>query len=610
MDIQKVTDRDIQNWTFEYLGLRGNTSKDLVEVGYVLPIYNGDFVDYVMKLWVDKQDGIIDEIEKTGDVFETVKAKARRGFTLAEYTLVLSSKIPPDRYDNFRVFDYLYIIDKDSESFFISGQTPNEEDVLEGFLRAIQKIIENDIPQLHEFFFANKIKQFFPIASLKRHAYILAGTGGGKSELIKYLFYRLQERSHNDNSNSLVLIEPHGDLATQVLQFSLNFGKGRDRVIYLDPFLRETAKLLTGEDILKKDYTFVLNPFDIKTKSSREINYMTQELSSAFFEILKSDSTVQMKAIIQACVDTLLRMEGTSVADLKRFMDDNQNEDLVQRGRQNPNIERKALMERFLEDSKISPTKSGIYYRLQSLIDDMELRRLLVGETTVKLEKELNSGKVIIFNLSKGLLGKESAPAFGKLVIALIQGIARKRQLIPEKMRKPTYVFVDEMQNYVTETIDEIMTESRKYALHMILANQVLGQNMSTALRKIILSNTAIKIAGENEEDSLKVMGKAMGNLKPEAFNKLPKFHFYSYDKLKKEVGANVIKAPNTLIDVKPPLYMDKEQLKEFFVWLAEDSGYYIKVSGEGKTARSNAGSERPTSDKNTGNIYKPNFDD
>mgnify|MGYP000031962847 CR=1 FL=1 len=604
-DISTLTD-----WCYEYESLFNSNDTELVDAGYILPFHDVQFVDFIMCRWVEIQDKNIDQIQRTtDDPFDMALAIANRGFTLAEYKLAVSGKTPPESYQNFRVFDSLLIIDKDADNYFNATQTKNDEQtLLETFLQAIEKAVKSEIPLLNEFFFGSTIKKYFPLSSLKRHTYILGRSGSGKSELMKWLFFQLQKTSQDKRNKSLVLLEPHGDLAKQILQFSLNDGIGKNRVVYLDPFLRETAKQILGEDILGADYTFVLNPFDLQTNDNREINYMTQELSSAFFEILKSEATTQMEAVIQACIDTLLRMPTASIADLKRFMDDKTNRDLVAQGVKNPNIERRNLMHRF-DDTKLNSTKSGIYYRLQSLIDDMELRRLLVGKSTVNLEKEMNSGKVIILNLSKGLMGKSSAPALGKLFIALIQGVARKRQLIDVKYRKPTFLFIDEMQNYVTDTIEEIMAESRKYGLHLVLANQLLGQNMESKLKRIILSNTAIKIAGDNEEESLKLMAKQMGGLKTQDFDKLPKYSFYVYDNTRKKAGANVVKSPSALVDVKPPFYMDKKALREFFLWLANDSGYYIKLDETHRKPLKEADSQG-IDPQNAEGIYKPNFND
>jgi hypothetical protein len=305
---------------------------------------------------------------------------------------------------------------------------------------------------------------------------------------------------------------------------------------------------------------------------------MTQELAGAFFSILQSHETTQMEALIETCIEVLLRRENSSIADLKRFMDNNDNQDLVDFGLTIPNEERQKMMDKIRIDKKLHPTQSGIFYRLQSLIGDSEFKKLLVGNSSVNLEKEMNSGKVIIFNLSKSKLGPKTAPAFSKLMVALIQGIVTKRQAIPKEKRKNTFVFLDEFQNYITEKIKGIMSESRKFALHTILSHQVYGQQMDTDMRRIVTGNTSLKLAGENGADSIKFMSEQMGNLRPNDFEKLPKYAFYCYNKQNKKSGFQTVRVPDFLVKQQQPFYMNKEELKKLFLWLVYESGYYKKV--------------------------------
>jgi DNA helicase HerA-like ATPase len=109
------------------------------------------------------------------------------------------------------------------------------------------------------------MKVYFPLSSLKRHTYILGKTGSGKSELMKNLWFDLQINSNIRRNKSLVCIEPQGKLSVELLQFYLNSGN-KEKVVYLDTHIRETAKQLLGEDIVDDDYIFVFNPFDIKGK--------------------------------------------------------------------------------------------------------------------------------------------------------------------------------------------------------------------------------------------------------------------------------------------------------------------------------------------------------
>ncbi|MEL6943461.1 MAG: hypothetical protein AAFO82_12395, partial [Bacteroidota bacterium] len=317
------------------------------------------------------------------------------------------------------------------------------------------------------------------------------------------------------------------------------------------------------------------------------------------------------------------------IADLKRFMDNEENEDLLVLLEQLSNEERRKMARKILSDNKLTSTKSGIYYRLQTLIGDGEFRRLLTQESTVRLEREMNAGKIIIFNFAKAKMGRTSSTVFGKLILALIQGFATKRLELPKEKRKETICIVDECHNYLSKSVRAILTEERKMALHLVLSHQQAGQDMDTEMKRTILSNTGLKFAGNNESDSLKIMSENMGDLTPKDFDKLPLYSFYCYDKQNKKRGALLVRVPDFLVKKEPPFYMDKSELKELFLWLANESGYYRKVEKNGtlyqeepsirKDNLTNSSEEipptkpdideKPKSDEDD-NIYNPNFED
>ncbi len=575
-----------------------------------MPIDHYDFVIFLMDKWVDWKESILDKIPEGTPAF--ADAFGQRGFKYGEYKLVLSGKVKEEFYKDYRVFDYLYLTNQAERDYFTGINTRNENDVREGYIEAIGEAVKLEIPSLNQFLFETKIPLNINRNSLKLHTYILGMSGSGKSTIIKSLIYNLQKESHKKRDKTIILCEPHGDLSSEVISFCLNRGRYKKRLVFLDPFIRETAYRMFNEDIIGADYTFVLNPFETKKDTSNQsISYLTQELSSAVFEILKSEATNQMEAVIEACIETLLRIEGSSISDLKLMMDDDKNENLLALGLNSPNLEVARMMERIKTDGRLKSTKAAIYYRLQSLIGDMGFRRLLVGKSTVDLEHEINSGKVIVFNLSKSKMGKKSAPAFGKLLIGLLQGLAIKRQDIPKSKRMETYCFIDEFQNYVTPSINDVMAESRKFSLHMVLANQVISQNMERSTKRAILGNTALKLAGNNETDSIEVMSRQMGNLKPERFDSLPKYSFYCYDKTNKASGVNTLRIPDFLVHQKPPFFLKKEELKDLFKYMVFESGFYKKVADDTTIHATLIPSpDVPVLSAKNELVYSPNFEE
>ena len=132
-----------------------------------------------------------------------------------------------------------------------------------------------------------------------------------------------------------------------------------------------------------------------------------------------------------------------------------------------------------------------------------------------------------MFNLSKGLIGQQTSPAFGRFIMGMLQGYSFARQSTPERERIPVFVYLDEFQNFITPSIETLLAESRKYAVHLTLAQQFHGQGTSPALRGAILNNTAVKIAGRGEGTSLDAIQKVMIGASKEAIQNLEKGFFY-----------------------------------------------------------------------------------
>lgn len=129
------------------------------------------------------------------------------------------------------------------------------------------------------FLHLKKRKKHFPEPALRKHAYSVAQSGSGKSEIQKPVMYDLIWRSRKNRRLSVALMEPHGDLAQEVLRFRL-WKKQRSRLIYINPTIH---KLLGINEI----YSPVINPFDIAYKDEDSIDSFAQEITNAFKEMIK-----------------------------------------------------------------------------------------------------------------------------------------------------------------------------------------------------------------------------------------------------------------------------------------------------------------------------------
>jgi hypothetical protein len=160
----------------------------------------------------------------------------------------------------------------------------------------------------------------------------------------------------------------------------------------------------------------------------------------------------------------------------------------------------------------------------------------------LKFDEIMNNGKILLCDLSKGKIGEDEASFFGSLVISKIQLAALKRALIPEAKRKDYYLYIDEFQNFATETFSELVSEARKYRLSTILAHQSISQIENRDIIKIILANvgTVICFKTANPEDEQFILPIFSPEVSKHQISNLPLYNFY----MKVSVG----KAEDTLV--------------------------------------------------------------
>ncbi|KPN63888.1 hypothetical protein AKJ29_14475 [Aliiroseovarius crassostreae] len=207
---------------------------------------------------------------------------------------------------------------------------------------------------------------------------------------------------------------------------------------------------------------------------------------------------------------------GSTLADLQRFMNDRLNDDLIELG---TTSKRRAIRDFFTydfqDDPSLRPSKNAISRKLQSLFNTFAFDEMVNSPQSIDLERAINEGQIILFNLSKGRLGDEASEAFGRLVVASIQGLALRRADVPEQDRNPINLFIDECQNYIAPATMQILEEARKYGVSLTLAQQVVGRGMSSEMQAVVLNNTNVKVAGRTPEDDkmAKILGKSQADV-------------------------------------------------------------------------------------------------
>lgn len=317
------------------------------------------------------------------------------------------------------------------------------------------------------------------------HMHIVGGTGAGKTTLLENLI--LHDLTSED-SPSLVIVDPHGDLIKKLTRADLGIS---DRLIIIDPrdirhppalnvFALNQERLGQYDDVTREQVTSgVIQTFD----------YL-------FSGLVGADLTAKQGVFFRYVARLMLSLPETmgrnaTIIDMIRLMSDpTPYGEAISRL---PDIPREFFMRDFASKT-FAQTKEQIRYRLQAIIENPTLARLFTSpETKVDLFTEMNRGSIILVDTAKDFL-KSGSSSFGRIFISLVLQAVLERAAIKEKDRKDTFLIVDEAASYFDSNIDDLLTDARKYRCGCVFAHQYLDQ-ASSSLRASLAANTGTKFA-------------------------------------------------------------------------------------------------------------------
>jgi Helicase HerA, central domain/TraM recognition site of TraD and TraG len=369
------------------------------------------------------------------------------------------------------LYDILGIMSASDRAIFIAKYTPNTMGYIQ-FLRDYFPFIFKAL--------SKPLSLRIPEPELRKHAYITGRTGSGKTELLKSILYDKIEQKRS----AIVVLDPNGDFGKDIATFR-NLHE-QDRLVYIDP-------------VAFPDATPVFNPFEVTDTSIESLDVSAQTLTQSIRESVKEGRlSNQMEVLLYPVIATLLQKGNTDMKELQQFMDATSSDYLYKLGLKSRFENHRDFFRTQFDTRTYDVTKASIKTRIQSLLNSYIFSRLIDGKSSFDLESLIEQRKVIVFNLAKGKMGVEASAAYGRLILSTLQAIAYRRVNKDPAKRVTTYIAIDEFQNYITPSIESILTEARKYGLHLIFASQVSGQNMDASLKKIALSCTNIKIVGAN----------------------------------------------------------------------------------------------------------------
>lgn len=303
----------------------------------------------------------------------------------------------------------------------------------------------------------------------RRHLYVLGKSGNGKSSLLQLLI-----RNDIEQGYGCAILDPHGDLIEDVSRF-IPRHRVKDVVIF-DP------------SDLSHPPSF--NPM-VPTKEDQKIR-VTLGFLDTFKKVLGSEWSDKMDYVLRYALTALLDVPGSSIVSIRRLLSDDAFRVEVLR---NTNDQ---AAKRFWEvefPARREELEAGPISQLLNKLDELlatDMVRNILGQSTNAFDfrEFMDSRKIVLCKVSKGVLGAENASLLGSLIIWKIYEAAMSRADQEISDRQDFYFYVDEFQNFATSSFGEILSESRKYRLCMTFANQFLGQ-LPSGVADTVFGNVA-----------------------------------------------------------------------------------------------------------------------
>lgn len=300
-----------------------------------------------------------------------------------------------------------------------------------------------------------------------RHIYILGQTGTGKSGALELL--TLSDIYYDQG---FAVIDPHGDYAQHVLSY---IPEGRvDDVVYFNPADRE--------------FPIGFNPLEVIDPTLK--GHISSELVGVLKRLFSDSWGPRLEYILRYTLLALLDYPDSTLLDITRMLTEKKFRQDVISHIEDPVVRNFWVNEFSSWNDKFATEAVAPVLNKVGAFTANPMVRNIIGQpkSTFNIRKIMDEGKILIVNLSRGLMGEDNAGVLGAMMVTKIQLAAMSRADVPEPERRPFYLYVDEFQNFATDSFAVILSEARKYALYLTIANQYISQ-MEQPVRDAVFGN-------------------------------------------------------------------------------------------------------------------------
>lgn len=311
----------------------------------------------------------------------------------------------------------------------------------------------------------------------QRHMYIIGRTGSGKTELLKSMMVQ-----DIYAGKGLCFIDPHGDAAEEMLE-RIPPSRAQD-VIYFDP--SDSSR------------PFGLNM--LEAHSEEQKHFVVASIIGLMYKLYDPHKTgiigPRFEHNVRNAMLTCMSKPGNTFLEVVRIMTDPEFVKELLPYVQDP-VVRRYWTDQIAQTAEFHKSEILDYNvsKFGRFVTNMMMRNIIgQSQSSFNLRHVMDEGKILIVNLSKGRIGDEYSNFLGLVLVPKILAAAMSRADMPMEDRRDFYLYVDEFQNFATDTFADILSEARKYKLNLIVANQFIGQ-IGEELKNAVFGNVGTIIA-------------------------------------------------------------------------------------------------------------------
>lgn len=364
-----------------------------------------------------------------------------------------------------------------------------------------------DIAVFAQTTYRNEFKRFgIKTDDRRRHMYLVGKTGMGKSTILENMIVDDIRAGHG-----VAVVDPHGDLAEKIIEF-IPEERIKD-VVYFNP----------------SDINFPI-AFNVVEQVEPHLRHLVASGLIGVFQKLWADSWgPRLEYILRNAILAILDFPGSTILGVVRMLSDKNYRKRVVANIKDPVV--KAFWEKEFSgyaDKFASEAVSPIQNKVGQFLSS-SLMRNIIGQvkSAIDIRDIMDSGKILIMNLSKGRIGEDNSALLGAMMITKIQLAAMSRVDIPEKQRRDFFLYIDEFQNFSTDSFANILSEARKYRLSLILAHQYIEQ-LSEKVKPAVFGNVGTMVVFRvGAADAEELVKEFTPTFTEEDIVNLPKYEMY-----------------------------------------------------------------------------------